>query len=370
MRILKLHIYLLFILILAAGCKKTAVAPVVNVDNDRAALTTNAVLKPDLRNYNPNPQPDAEYQGYFTRSSGWNSGDGAQSILLPDGRTVWLFGDSFVGEVTPDRKRIQNSKLAFINNAVMIQEGSKFFSMYGGSPTKPKALFIPSIPGHFYWTRHGFVDGNRLYITLMELSKVKDGWEHLADKAAVISLPDLKYIKLIDIPYRNKISYGDRAFADGGYNYIFGQWDNGWETKLYLARTAFGRAEQPWEFFAGGTTWTKVMDNAKPITVPKYVTLPTIINRNGRYYMVTQRNFFSKDILMFRADKPEGPYTDEVRLYTTPDADNSYLALGHPQFTGADKRLLIGYSVSGDIFKSYQNVDLCVPKFIRITLPE
>ncbi|RCH53767.1 hypothetical protein DJ568_16140 [Mucilaginibacter hurinus] len=361
--------------IFASACKKAGIEPVdASLPNEPVSAANVNPPKPDLKNYNPDPQPDLTFQGYFTRSSGWNSGDGAQSILLPDGRTVWLFGDSYVGDVTPDRKRIQNSKLAFINNAVMIQEGSNFTSRYGGTETKPKALLIPAAPNHFYWTRHGFVDGKRLYITLMELYKTKiNGKEeliHHADRAAVISLPDLKFIKLINIPYRNKISYGDRAFADGGYNYIFGSWSDGWSTKLYMARARFGRAEQPWEFFAGGTNWIKDMDKAVPLNIAKHVTLPTVIKRNSRYYLITQRNFYSKDILMFRADKPEGPYTDEVKLYTTPGDIHTYLAFGHPQFTGNDNRLLIGYSLGGDIFKSYQNVDICVPKFIRVTLPE
>jgi hypothetical protein len=29
---------------------------------------------------------------------GWLAADAAISLLLPDGKTLWLFGDSFIGE--------------------------------------------------------------------------------------------------------------------------------------------------------------------------------------------------------------------------------------------------------------------------------
>ncbi|RYE19340.1 MAG: DUF5005 domain-containing protein [Sphingobacteriales bacterium] len=105
--------------------------------------------KPSLANYNPNPQPDAVFQGYFTRYKGWNSGDGAQSVLLPDGRTIWIFGDSFVGDVNPDRTRVRN-KTAFINNVVMMQNGTRFTSHYGGTEANVAvSLAVMGVP-----TRH------------------------------------------------------------------------------------------------------------------------------------------------------------------------------------------------------------------------
>ncbi|MBR9980011.1 MAG: hypothetical protein KFF50_03185, partial [Desulfatitalea sp.] len=54
------------------------------------------------------PAPLAEPAPVFNRlfspgNGGWSGGDGTLSIPLPDGRTVWLFGDSLLGAVAPDR---------------------------------------------------------------------------------------------------------------------------------------------------------------------------------------------------------------------------------------------------------------------------
>src|SRR6188472_3899097 len=39
---------------------------------------------------------DTAFTEYFRRSSGWTGGDATISIPLPDGRTIWLFGDSYI----------------------------------------------------------------------------------------------------------------------------------------------------------------------------------------------------------------------------------------------------------------------------------
>ena len=53
--------------------------------------------------------PEAYFTSLFIRDCcGFTGGDGTYSVLLPDGRTVWIFGDTFLGTVNPDltRKRL------------------------------------------------------------------------------------------------------------------------------------------------------------------------------------------------------------------------------------------------------------------------
>ena len=50
--------------------------------------------------------PDPRFNRQFTRlGDGWTGADGTYSVALPDGRTVWMFGDTFLGRVNPDRSR-------------------------------------------------------------------------------------------------------------------------------------------------------------------------------------------------------------------------------------------------------------------------
>ncbi len=44
--------------------------------------------------------PDEALDRFWApRGPGWTGGDGGWSVPLPDGRVLWLFGDSFLGRV-------------------------------------------------------------------------------------------------------------------------------------------------------------------------------------------------------------------------------------------------------------------------------
>ena len=63
---------------------------------------------------------DMKYNRLFTRTRGWNGGDGVFTVGLPDGSVFWTFNDSFYGIVNAaDRSRGSSS---FPRNSVMLQK--------------------------------------------------------------------------------------------------------------------------------------------------------------------------------------------------------------------------------------------------------
>ena len=44
-----------------------------------------------------------DFNQLFTRFSEWTGGDATYSVPLPDGRVLWMFGDSFIGTVATVR---------------------------------------------------------------------------------------------------------------------------------------------------------------------------------------------------------------------------------------------------------------------------
>lgn len=61
---------------------------------------------------------DLKYNALFTRSLGWNGGDGVFTTGLPDGNIFWSFNDSFYGVVNENRSRGNSS---FPRNSIMVQ---------------------------------------------------------------------------------------------------------------------------------------------------------------------------------------------------------------------------------------------------------
>ena len=61
---------------------------------------------------------DSTYIKLFTRDQGWTGGDATYSVDLKNGKTLWMFGDTFINQVNPDRSR---PSFRLINNSVVLQ---------------------------------------------------------------------------------------------------------------------------------------------------------------------------------------------------------------------------------------------------------
>ena len=66
------------------------------------------------------------YDALFTRTLGWNGGDGVLTTALPDGNVFWSFNDSFYGVV--DGETRARGACSFPRNSLMIQKGATIAS--------------------------------------------------------------------------------------------------------------------------------------------------------------------------------------------------------------------------------------------------
>jgi hypothetical protein len=75
------------------------------------------------------------FHTYGDTSGQWSGGDGAASVLLPDGRVVWLFSDTLIGPVNADHSRPRSAVL--VNNSLVVQDGTALVSTrYGGTASR------------------------------------------------------------------------------------------------------------------------------------------------------------------------------------------------------------------------------------------
>src|SRR5215472_12845022 len=66
---------------------------------------------------------DNMFADYGDNSGAWSGGDGAQSLLLPDGKTMWFFGDTYLGATNADYTRPPLST-GLAHNSAVLQNGS------------------------------------------------------------------------------------------------------------------------------------------------------------------------------------------------------------------------------------------------------
>ena len=83
---------------------------------------------------------DSTYIKLFTRSKGWTGGDATYSVDLKNGKTLWMFGDTFIDQVSSDRSR---PTFRLINNSLVLQNGSEMKTFHGGTTVNPTAFAKP-----------------------------------------------------------------------------------------------------------------------------------------------------------------------------------------------------------------------------------
>lgn len=118
-----------------------------------------------------NPSPASSSGVWFPYRQGWMGADGAYSVTLGGGRSLWVFGDTFVAPPgATSRKKITG----FIRNSIAIstcsgQNGCSFQYYWPGKGTSsPKSMFSNGTRDWF-WPMDGFVCKGVLYLALMQM---------------------------------------------------------------------------------------------------------------------------------------------------------------------------------------------------------
>ncbi len=309
------------------------------------------------------------YDSLFNRfGNGWTGADATYSTTLPDGRRLWLFGDTFLGTVNPDGSR--PGGIPFINNSVVIEEGRNFETLYGGTQAVPRAFIEPPNPDHWYWPNDPTIHGNELHLLLSRMGRTGVGgmWDfHLVSTdLAIFSLPGLELISLEVKEPGDDVFWGAAVMEDDDYTYIYGIQDEGLNKFVSVARVAGGDMTGDWEFF-DGTGWT---DEPNGHTVKDGTSNQfSVFKSEGTYYLMTQKIVFSEELLLFKSSTPTGPWIDQKTLYCTPELGGNiftYNAFVHPELS-RDGDLFITYNVNSfdfsDLFSDVRNYR---PRFIRV----
>lgn len=307
----------------------------------------------------------------------FTGGDGAISIVVDNHKSLWLWGDSFMGEVVNNQRGDSVTNPLITGNLFVELDDEKPTTICGGTPQNPQPV-IPSdsIDGFLaaYWPHHGFVENNILHVFMVRIIFDPSVW-FVVDKPAYfrMSLPDYTLIdsqELASFPV-NKIWYGFGFFELEGYYYTYG-WTESREMHAARAQLTDDRL-QGWEYF-DGTNW-----NSDPATSHKLPGLDMRISTQfsvfpykNKYILISQDgNSLSNNIYSFIADTPTGPWYNKKLLYTAPEpaADSrvyTYNAMAHPQYDQGN-RLLIGYSVNAFIPKDvWEDASIYKPRFIRV----
>jgi hypothetical protein len=320
--------------------------------------------------------PDSAYNQLIrTDNGGWVAGDATYSIYLPDGRTLWLFGDSFIGSVAPDSSLVSGAKM--IRNCAVVQQENAMFALYNGTFSSPDDFVSTLYPDStWHWPEHGIVENDTLKIIFSEFGETDGtpGWnfEYLNAWLVYFSYPGLEYIKQEIIPYyqNNGVMYGDRIMNHGNYTYIYGRKEVSADLNIpmpHIARVEKGNLKGQWEFY-DGNNWSADPSVSKKISDQPVSQQYGVMQHQDKFVMITQEIWLGTKIYSMVANQPQGPWSYLQLIYETPlpfDDIFTYNAYPHPQFD-ENNELLVSYNSNGDFWQIFNNVEIYRPKFFRI----
>jgi len=330
--------------------------------------------------------PLPAWDAAFEPRSGWAGGDGAYSTALGGGRTLWLFGDTFVGRVEGGR-RVQAQLIA---NSLAVQPGGRpgpgslefFYRSDGGG--LPLAAFPPPDGGAWFWPLHAVRTPSALFVFLLQVERTDPGsalgFRVQSMALARIADPDAPPAawrpELRPIPWADgRRLIGASVFTADGVCYVYGTLEDApGRRRAIVARVAAGQLWEfsEWRFFAG-EGWEP--DAARAAAVCDEVSAEFSVSWQpglGRYVMVHSAAWPSPEMVVRYAAAPEGPWSAPEVFFSCPEAGWDprvfcYAAKGHPAVDPSPDGLTITYVANAtELAPVESDARLYRPRFLRI----
>jgi len=369
-----------------------------------------------------------QWDKVFMRTSGWTGADVGASFFVLGPRVLWVFGDTWVGEVEANR----HVRATLVNNSIAVHPYSpgepgkapspEEVNFYwgpeeGGKPTawlRPAPAEGGTEAPTWYWPTGGGVvfpgpyGTWRLALFLIQLEKgpgPESVWAFQCMGSAVAVIDNIGgevaewKVRILALPHR--IESGGPAVPSGGEVdwgvaavlkpspspdvpadevYIYGVESGATSPrKLILARVKAPRFEDlaAWEFFAGDGQWSSSMSRAAIVVneVASELSVEPVPDAKGtmHYVMVYSEPPLGARIFVRTAMQLEGPWSRPDPIYTVPDIEGSetlfaYAAKGHAGIS-EPQTLLVSYIVNThDFTQLATDASIYRPRFIRVPL--
>lgn len=314
---------------------------------------------------------------------GVTGADGAISIDLKDGRSMFMWGDSFFGDVVNDVR--QNPTKFMMGNVFTTIDDNETKNYYQGTAIDPRS-YIDSekrddgVPT-WYWPGHGCVRDGILYLFMSHFHKEGDGsfgFEYDKCDYFTLDVKTMKILNKINFPAANEngVHYGHAVLDDGDYVYVYGTLsDNSkFTADVHVARCKVNTTDRTLVDFEywDGTAWQKDAKKTQKIAgITQAVSEQfNVVKLHDKYVLVTQDRYKDpKNIYSFVSDKPEGGFGNEKLIFTVNEPNfeeddmMTYNTMVHPQYIKNDKVLMCYNVNTHDLEKVFEKASLYRPRF-------
>jgi Domain of unknown function (DUF4185) len=334
----------------------------------------------------------------FPYKEGWLGGDAAFSILLPDGRSLWLFGDSFVGSANqtnrPGAKMVRN---AIALSACPAKTGWDIHYYWQDRRKNAPASFFDSRTRDFwYWPGDGFCYRDSVYVVLWKMKpkpeekilSFKTAGAVLAKISNLVAAPghwQVIYLPLLDTP---NLVLSTSAVVQDGYVNLFTLWeDDAHGRPMLLARLPLTGLAEPaphLQYLDQNNQWKPGFDPEKAFVVMDKGAseLSVRYHPQSKIWVAISGEplFVSNKIVARTAPNLTGPWSEMQTVYeikelvpSTPGWDKDtfcYAKKEHIEFAQGANLFITYVCNSYQFSKLVSNMSLYRPQPVRVHLPE
>lgn len=331
-----------------------------------------------------------QYDQLFQQTNGWIGADGDYTVALTNGLTLWLFSDTFVGQIRDGRRihpeMIHNSAAWQWNNGPA-ESRVKFFYGRSGSG-RPAALISPADGRGFFWQFDAALAHGKLFLFLpqIELTDVHSAFGFhqigawLCEVSNPLAPPTNWRLTQMKIPFARFEPGGSRSFGSAllvtnGFVYIYGTADQkGLGREMILARAPELNLQNfaSWRFRTRHGWSTNILaaaglcgDIADEYSVSWVPAL-------RRFVLVCTENGLSDKIIARTAPEPWGPWSTATTIYRCPEMNWSrnifcYAAKAHPMLASAPGELVVTYAANAYSLSDMLNdARIYWPRFVDV----
>ncbi|MEV7344557.1 DUF4185 domain-containing protein [Streptomyces sp. NPDC093544] len=347
----------------------------------------------------------ARYGDDASRVDDWTGGDGTHSVRLPDGRLLWLFSDTYLGQVYAPPNPVGESFAwrdvstpLVRNSAVVMSESGRL------ETTLPAPVFPDPAPQQWRWPVAARVEPRSpgsaeqvVRVLLWTRTAGQAPWIYgvpTATEVATLSLPDLRLEGITTILDQSSVAdpsrrvlFGTTTVDAGEWTYVFGG-DDGQAasrpvSQAYVARVPRGGLAEPgaWEYW-DGERWA-VRATPRPVLGDGQRTgvgsAFSVVRDDGTYVLFTMAAGAAglTTVTSYWACSPTGPWHGPTRSFS-PQLPQGEVAAYNPQVHAElsdDDRLVLSYDVNWlDVTGASaqanlsRNVSLYRPRFVTLRL--
>jgi hypothetical protein len=337
----------------------------------------------------------------------WQAGDVPQPILLPDGSAIWFLNDSYINRKSPSSGITADSTI--VRNVAVKQVGSCFEVLAGPMP-EPESLTGPTsstststtLPGTptttikptsflshgeakdktWWWFHGGDVDGDLLRVFVTDMVQTgPPGWGIAFEPSAVwIATYSWRSMTLLDLRQapdsRVGPAYGFSVVNEGGWTYLFGNYDNlvfaKADRRNFVARVPLHQLFATPQYW-NGQAWVANRNQAVSIsTEGTWDHRMRVFHDDDRWIATAKSDdFFGADLLILEAPQAQGPWVITQRVpappLTDPATGVTYDGIALPHVVNG--KIIVNWSNNQyDFARIVNRPDRYRPTFTDVTL--